>query len=157
MCFKNIEKLFDIMEGCQGIEQVAKYHPEGDVFTHLLQVLHCAMLETDNLDLIFAAMLHDVGKQIESNGHANHAITMLDGLISEKTAWLIKNHMRFWDLIEGEMRKQSKVKELFGHPWFVDLCMLVRWDKMGRNPHLHLNYDKSRIIDKILSKSEVEI
>ena len=83
---ESVGTLFNILEKCRGVEQNAEHHPEGDVFTHSVQVLHHALRET-----IFAAMLHDVDKQVQNNGHDEIAIQMLNGKISEKTAWLIEN------------------------------------------------------------------
>lgn len=157
---KSIEqtgKLFNILENCKGVKQIITYHPEGDVFTHLIQTLKCAMRETSDLDLIFAAMLHDVGKQIDSKGHEDYAVKMLNGLISDKTAWLIKNHMRFWYFIHGDMRKLSSVKNLHQNKWIADLCMLVRWDKIARNPYLKIEYDRVKIIDKLQQQQREKI
>lgn len=144
-----IGKLFNILENCQGVNQAEKYHPEGDVFIHSIQVLKWAMRESTDIDLIFAAMLHDVGKQIDKKGHEDYSIKMLNGLISNKTAWLIKNHMRFWYFIRGDMRKLSSVKDLHQNKWIPDLCMLARWDKLGRNPHLKIEYNRIEIIEKL--------
>ena len=148
----DIYPLFDILESCKGTTHSPEYHPEGDVFIHSLQVLSKAMRETRDLDLLMAAMLHDVGKRIDSKGHEDYAVQMLDGLISEKTAWLILNHMRVWYLILGEMRKRSKVMELYQHEWFPDLVMLARWDKMGRQPHWIPKYDRVKLIERLFVK-----
>lgn len=144
-----MKPLFDILEQTKGIEQRDDYHPEGDVFNHSLQVMNIAFRETIDTDLILAAMLHDVGKIIDSKGHDKIAVEWLNNLISAKTFWLIENHMRFWYFILGEMRKLSKVKELADHPWLSDLACLARWDKIGRKPNRKIKYDKIEIIDRL--------
>jgi len=148
----SIEILFTILEKCKGVEQNNKYHPEGDVFTHSVQVLNHALKETDDIDLIFAAMLHDVGKQIQNFNHDKIAVQMLEGKISSKTSCLIENHMSFWYFIMGDMRKLSKIKELNNHKWFPELTLLCRWDKMGRNTIQKVIYDRDSLWYKIIHK-----
>jgi len=146
---ESVGVLFNELESCKGVAQDPIHHPEGNVFTHCVQALNCAMRESNDIDLIFAAMLHDVGKRIESHGHEAWSIKILDGKISEKTEWLIKNHMRFWTFMLGDMKKHSKVKALTDHPWFKDLVMLCRWDKMAHNSNMVCCYDRVKIINQL--------
>ncbi len=144
-----MEPYFQALERCRGIPQIEKYHPEGDVFDHSLQVLCWAFRESYNTDLILAAMLHDVGKVMLFKGHAKKGIKILDDYLSTKTQWLIEQHMRIWHLLLGEMRRLGKVRELIEHPWLPDLILLARWDKMGRNPRRKVQYDKEKIIERL--------
>jgi len=145
----SVGPLFNILESCRRVKQDVKHHPEGDVFTHSVQALMLAMRETTDIDLIFAAMLHDVGKKVESHGHEKFSVEILQGLISDKTAWLIENHMRFWTFVLGDMKKLSKVTLLTENPWFSDLALLCRWDKMARNPNSVIDYDRIVIIERL--------
>lgn len=146
---KIMEPLFWVLEETKDVVQMEIHHPEGDVFTHSLQVLQIAFRETIDTDLILAAMLHDVGKVGNSRGHEKIAVELLDCHCSAKTLWLIEHHMRIWYLLLGEMRKRSKVEFLINHPWLPDLIMLARWDKIGRNPRRKITYDKEKIIDRL--------
>jgi len=147
--YEIMKPLFDILDQTKGVKQMEIHHPEGDVFTHSLQVMNIAFRETFDTDLILAAMLHDVGNAIESKGHEKIAVEWLEGKISVKTAWLIENHMRFWYFILGDMRKLSKVKSLSDHGWLPELALLARWDKMGRNPNKKTKLDKFAILEKL--------
>lgn len=149
---KQMEELFDILEGCRGVEQKPEHHPEGDVFVHSVQVLQHALRESDDPHLIFAGMLHDVGKCKGTLGHEEYSCEMLRGKISEKTEWLILNHIRIKWFLNGEMRKLGKVKYLYTHPWFADLILLNRWDNAGRNPNKKIEYDRNKFIDRIFLK-----
>jgi HD superfamily phosphohydrolase len=141
--------LFMTLEQCKGVAQMDNHHPEGDVFVHSLQVLNWAFRETEDTDLILAAMLHDVGKLENSHGHEKIGIGLLNPFISTKTAWLITHHMRIWTLIMGEMKKLKKVKDLAGHPWLPELVLLARWDKLGRDPKRLVSYNKEEIVDRL--------
>jgi len=141
--------LFTALEKCKGVEQREDHHPEGDVFNHSLQALYWAFKESPDVDLIIAAMTHDVGKCIGNLGHHEYSVKMLEGAVSEKTEWLIYNHIRFWDLVLGNTRRQGKVKTLLENPWFPDLAHLARFDKLGRNPNKKIDYDRNEILDKL--------
>jgi exopolyphosphatase/pppGpp-phosphohydrolase len=145
----NSSPLFNILERCRGVEQHPEWHPEGDVFNHSLQTLKCALRETDDIDLIVAAMLHDAGKQISKLGHEKYSVDLLKNHVSPKTLWLVGNHMRFWNYALGDMKKLSKVNELSGNEWFADLVKLCRWDKMGRKPDATPKYDRRLLIERL--------
>lgn len=144
-----MDPLFTVFERTKGVIQMEEHHPEGDVFTHSLQVLQWAFRETVDTDLILAAMLHDVGKALDSKGHDKIGAELLKPFVSVKTQWLIEQHMRFWCLVLGEMRKLSKVKDLAGHPWIPELLLLARWDKLGRDPRKQTKYDRCYIMDRL--------
>jgi len=141
--------LFDVLEGTKGIEQKDEHHPEGDVFNHSLQVLYHGFRESNDTDLLLAAMLHDIGKAGNLLGHEKIAVEFLTGYVSIKTLWLIEHHMRIWYLTLGQMRKLSKVHYLINHPWIPELIYLARWDKMGRNPNRNIKYDRQTIKNKL--------
>lgn len=146
---EHMEPLFEMLERCKGRQQMPEHHPEGDVFVHSVQVMDHAFKESYDTDLILAAMLHDIGKYEETHGHEQKAVEWLTPYCSVKTLWLIENHMRFWYFIDGRMRRLGKCLDLAGHPWLPQLCMLARWDKMGRNPNKQVVYNPATIIDRL--------
>ena len=77
---------FPELKAMIGCPQPAKYHPEGDVWTHTLHVCdEMAALGGDHVDM-FIALLHDIGKKdttkvyedgkITAYGHAEHGFTL---------------------------------------------------------------------------------
>lgn len=47
---------------CDGFDQRSPYHPEGDLYTHIAGVLERVSALSDDPDLRWAAVLHDIGK-----------------------------------------------------------------------------------------------
>lgn len=148
-----IHTLLDMTELLRDVIQRKDYHPELDAFNHSMQVVHHALRESNDIDLILAAMAHDIGKAINPIGHEDIAVGMLKGLVSEKTLWLIENHMRVRYFLNGEMRKLSKVQELASNQWFTSLILLNRWDNMGRNANFNSQYDRVKLLSRLYEVS----
>lgn len=144
-----MKDIFYILELTKGVPQLYEHHPEGDVFDHSVQAYFWALRETSDTDLILAALLHDVGKAAGLDGHDDIGSDMIRPYTSHKTTWLVSQHMRVWTLLNGEMRRPGKVKALATHPWFPELVLLARWDKMARNPRKKVTYDKDRMLDQL--------
>jgi hypothetical protein len=144
-----MKDIFYILELSIDVPQLEEYHPEGDVFNHLMQTYFWALRESTDTDLILAALLHDVGKACLQLDHVSQGATMIRPYVSAKTVWLVEQHMRVWSLIKGEVKRPGKVKTLVSHVWFSDLVHLARWDKMARNPRKKVTYDKERIMDQL--------
>jgi len=127
-----VQTLFDMLEPLAEIKQEVQYHPEDDARNHSFQVLYHALRETIDTDLIIAALMHDVGKQVSRLGHDKESVAMMKDYASEKTLWLIEHHMRINTFLSGEMKRPNKAAELAEHPWFPKLVQLNRFDKLGR-------------------------
>jgi hypothetical protein len=110
------------------------YHPEGDVLYHSLQVFEQAR-ERRPYDEEFqlAALLHDVGKGLDPSDHVGAASAALDGLITERTAWLIAHHMDAHHYRAGTLPPKLR-RELEASPDFEDLLLLRECDDAGRVP-----------------------
>src|SRR5687768_11539677 len=78
----------------ENVKQNLKWHPEGEALYHSLQVFDHArdQLPYDE-EFLLAALLHDVGKAIDPHDHVAAGLEALNGYITERTAWLIENHM----------------------------------------------------------------
>lgn len=151
---ETLNRVFELLSRCKGVEQMEKHHPEGDVLIHSLQVFRWAVRETNDVDLALAALVHDVGKCERSNGHESIGCELLDGFVTVKVLFLIKNHMRIWTYIKGRMEKLSKCRWLSNHPWLSLLIQLARWDHKGRNPNMKVTYDKERIVEQLNNVAE---
>jgi len=114
------------------IRQDRDRHPEGDVLYHSLQVFELAsqMLPYDE-DFLLAALLHDVGKGIDLRNHIEAGLAALDGLISERTGWLIEHHIEARGLREGTIGVRLR-RRLTRSESFDELVLLEECDRAGR-------------------------
>jgi hypothetical protein len=110
------------------------YHPEGDVLYHSLQVFELAK-ECRGYDeeFLLAALLHDVGKGLDPSNHVEAGLAALEGLITERTRFLIAHHMDAHDYRTGKLGARLR-RELEASPDFEDLLLLRRCDDGGRVP-----------------------
>ena len=114
------------------VKQSPTYHPEGDALYHSLQVydLACDQLPYDE-EFLLAALLHDVGKGINPLDHVNAGLDAVHGFITERTGWLIKNHMLAHQIHDRSIgaRKLRRLKE---NESFDELLLLGQCDRDGR-------------------------
>ena len=117
----------------RGVEQPPEFHPEGDVWVHTMLLLEKLALLPEDLrgstTLAWGALLHDVGKpatfqhaagdRIRFNGHVEVGVRIAEVILArlrfsnEDTAQivaLVKNHMRFGDVME---MRESTLKRFF--------------------------------------------
>jgi predicted nucleotidyltransferase len=123
---------YSLLLPLENVKQNPDYHPEGDALYHSLQVfdLACDRLPYDE-EFLLAALLHDVGKGIDRYDHVGSGLESLDGLITERTYWLIEHHMdahRLHDRTAGARLR----KRLRANPNFQDLVVLNECDRGGR-------------------------
>src|SRR5437016_626212 len=116
----------------ENVQQSAKHHPEGDVLYHLLQVYELARdARPYDEEFLLAALLHDVGKGLDRSGHVEAGLSALEGLITERTAWLIEHHMDAQAYRNGTLGARGR-RELQASPDFEDLMLLREVDDKGR-------------------------
>jgi hypothetical protein len=118
----------------EDVVQSRHYHPEGDALYHSLQVFELAR-DTRPYDeeFLLAALLHDIGKAIDPGDHVNAALGALDGLITERTTFLIAHHMDALAYSQGALAPKLR-RELECSPDFEDLMLLRELDTAGREP-----------------------
>ena len=116
------------------VKQSAKYHPEGDVLYHLLQVFELAKdARPYDEEFLQAALLHDIGKGLDPTDHVGAAIEALDGPITDRTKFLIENHMLAQELKAGTLGHRQRAR-LEASEDFEDLMLLRDLDDAGRVP-----------------------
>lgn len=118
----------------EAVQQSAKYHPEGDVQYHLLQVFELAKEHRPyDEEFLLAALLHDVGKGLDPGDHVGAGLSALDGLITDRTRFLIEHHMDAHDERVNKIAPGLR-KKLRESPDYDDLMLLEQLDREGRVP-----------------------
>jgi hypothetical protein len=116
------------------VRQSAKHHPEGDVLYHSLQVFELARdARPYDEEFLLAALLHDIGKGLDPSDHVAAALSALEGLITERTAFFIAHHMDAHDYRAGKLGARLR-RELEASPDLEDLLLLREVDDAGRVP-----------------------
>jgi predicted nucleotidyltransferase len=110
------------------------HHPEGDVLYHSLQVYELAREQRPyDVEFLLAALLHDVGKGIDQADHVSAGLSVLEGLITDRTRFLIEHHMHALDYKKGALGARLR-KHLEASEDFEDLMLLRDLDSAGRVP-----------------------
>jgi hypothetical protein len=118
----------------ENVKQNPKYHPEGDVLYHSLQVFDLAReaIFYDE-EFLLAALLHDIGKGIDPENHVIAGLEALEGFITDRTAWLIAHHMDTHRIFDGSLGARAH-RRLMHHDSYDELILLGECDSAGRVP-----------------------
>ena len=114
------------------VMQDSYYHPEGDVLYHLLQAYVLARNELPyDEEFQLAALLHDVGKGLDSSNHVEAGLEALEGHITPRTAWFIEHHMAVHQIRDRTIGHRAHHR-LMESPDFEELLLLGECDRKGR-------------------------
>lgn len=129
----------------QGVEQPPEFHPEGDVWTHVLMMLE--QLQKPTSTVAWGVLLHDVGKpatfrradRIRFDGHDEMGAAMSEQILGRlkfanddvaQICSLVANHMKFKDL---KKMRVSTLKRFLRLPHFEEHLELHRLDCLCSN------------------------
>jgi len=131
----------------KGVPQSPVYHPEGEVFTHVLGALD--HLDNPSWPLALATLLHDIGKPVvkdELPGHFYRHDTIgaemaravcrrlkLPNEVTNRVAWLVKRHMHLWQACQMRL---ATLKRLYAEPGYPELVALHRADALAAGGQL---------------------
>ncbi len=136
------------LKACQGVEQPPQFHPEGDVYTHVLLMLDLLTQPTPTLSM--GVVLHDIGKpatfriadRIRFDGHVEVGVAMSERILkrlrfsNEQTGRilaLVANHMKFKDV---QRMRESTLKRFLRLPHFEEHLELHRVDCLASHGNL---------------------
>ena len=118
----------------EAVKQNAKYHPEGDVLYHSLQVFERAReARPYDEEFLLAALLHDVGKAIAPADHVAAGVEALRGAVTDRTLWLIEHHMDLLAAKKHELSARAR-QAIETSEHLDDLKLLRELDEAGRVP-----------------------
>ncbi len=123
---------YSLLLPLENVKQNPRFHPEGDVLYHSLQVfdLACDCLPYDE-EFLLAALLHDVGKGVDRYDHVQSGLAALEGFITERTSWLIEHHMLAHKIHDRTLGFRA-LKRLQQSESFDELTLLGDCDRNGR-------------------------
>jgi hypothetical protein len=104
-------------------------HPEGDALYHSLQVYELGRLERPyDEEFLLACLLHDVGLGIDRRDPVPAALSVLQGLLTERTCFLIEHRAEAREYLKtGKLPRSLRRSEHFD-----DLVLLAQCDLGGR-------------------------
>jgi hypothetical protein len=118
----------------ESVKQNPRYHPEGDALYHSLQVFHLAReARPYDEEFLLAALLHDVGKAVDPQDHAQAGVDLLRGAVTDRTLWLIAHHMDLLAARERSLGAKAR-RELEASEHLDDLKLLRELDDAARVP-----------------------
>jgi len=140
-----LEPILPEVRAFQGVQQPPEYHPEGDVWQHVLLMLEHLCRPT--VTLAMAVLLHDVGKpatfriadRIRFDGHAEVGAVLARNRLCQlkfsnedvdRITALVANHMRFKDVLDMRL---STLKRFLRMPHFDEHLELHRIDCLASN------------------------
>lgn len=138
------------------VKQHARHHPEGDALYHSLQVFDLAREERPwDSEFLLAALLHDVGKGIDSADHTRAGVEALEGLVTDRTLALIAGHMEALSYVDGKMGKRAR-RRIEASEHFEDLLLLRDCDNRGRVPGVEVStVDEALEVIRALDEDEL--
>jgi len=140
-----LASLLPEVKAFQGVEQPPEFHPEGDVWMHVLLMLEEMGASTPSL--AFGVLLHDIGKpptfrradRIRFDGHAEVGAAMAREMLErlrfsnddvERVTALVANHMKFKNLLQ---MRTSTLKRFLRMEHFEEHLALHRLDCLASN------------------------
>lgn len=168
-----LENTYPELDRLFGKEQNPKHHPEGCVGTHTILALAEARKMTDDFDVLFAVVNHDLGKGLEKyvgqghyHNHEKEGVELVERVcnrfkIGGQTKWLAakvcENHLkfhRFFEMTPGKMVSLlEELRAFHGTVMFEKFAMACIADANGRGESMKkfdmTNLDKIREIIKI--------
>ncbi len=156
-----LEHVLPEVAAMRGVAQPPEFHPEGDVWTHVLAMLRIERSASPTL--AWGILLHDAGKpatyavtdRIRFNGHdkvgAQMSADICERLRMPRTQAsriheLVANHMRFMHV---EKMREARLKRFLREPYFEELLELHRIDCLASHGNLRTHEFCARKLTEI--------
>ena len=104
---------------------------------HSLQTATRALRDGADDDLVFAALLHDIGDEIAPYNHSEMAAAIVRPYVRPEVAWIVEQHGLFQNYyyvhhLGGDRNARERLRD---HPWYaacVHFC--AAWDQSSFDP-----------------------
>ena len=108
-----------------------------DRLQHSLQSATRAERDGADIEMIVAALIHDLGDDLAPMNHSQLAAAIIRPYVRAEVTWVIEHHGVFQMYYYGDaMGVDKNAREIYrGHQWF-DSCekFCERWDQMSFDP-----------------------
>lgn len=126
----NVMSLLEGLRGHNSGNKIDRYH-------HSLQTATRAIKDGADDEMVFVALLHDIGDLYAPNNHAAFAAAVLRPFISDDNHWLVLHHGIFqgYYYFHHYDRDRDARERFRGHPMFertAEFC--ERWDQTSFDP-----------------------
>jgi predicted HD phosphohydrolase len=108
-----------------------------DRYQHSLQTATRAHRDGARIDLVVAALLHDIGDVIAPANHSELAAAVLAPYVDEESTWVVRHHgvfqgYHYWDKLGLDRDSREKYR---GSPWFDSAAhFCAEWDQTAFDP-----------------------
>lgn len=126
---------FKELNNLVNVPQPVKFHPEGDCFEHTMQVLVAMSKLTKRVELLYSALVHDLGKGItpidmlpNHHGHENEGVPLVESLsksLGVPNKW--RDTALFATEYHGKFHKIGEMKDIK----IADLLMTAHKNPIG--------------------------
>ena len=127
------DRLLAALEGLQN--SLAGYRI--DRLQHSLQSATRAEADGADIEMIIAALVHDLGDDLAPDNHSQMAAAIIRPYVREEVTWIIEHHGVFQMFYYGDAAGVNKdERERYrGHKWFDSCERFCRdWDQMAFDP-----------------------
>ncbi len=161
------------VEALKGVVQIPSYHPNEDVWSHLIKMVEMLAQQTPqrSATLAWAAILHEVGKPVVSiknegrnfNGHELEAAKLADkitqrlklsGNETQRVVALVADHLKLKDVFQ---MREATLQRLLREDHFEELLALHRADTCASDGNLAYYEFCSSRLNQIKNGSQIEI
>ena len=106
-------------------------------YQHSLQTATRALRDSADIELLVAALLHDIGDDLAPHSHADVAAAILKPYVRPEVTWIVAQHGLFQSYyFAHHLGKDRHGRDRYrDHPWFnacADFC--ERWDQATFDP-----------------------
>jgi predicted HD phosphohydrolase len=108
-----------------------------DRYTHSLQTATRAWRDGADVELVVAALLHDMGDDLSPFDHASLAAAIIRPYVRPEVTWIVEQHGLFQSYYFVHHYDQNRhARDRFrDHPWFESCAAFCeRWDQTSFDP-----------------------
>ena len=126
------ERLIDALrrldEGLEGYK-ISRYQ-------HSLQTATRAMRDGADIEMVVAALLHDIGDDLAPENHSQVAASIIRPYVRPEVTWIVEQHGLFQTYyyvhhLGGDRNARERLKD---HPWYAACVAFCDWDQASFDP-----------------------